>query len=217
VKISKRECLFLFVAVVGGCSPSVINLSEPNGGGDATQFEAVAPVEEQLRLAPRTYVASTLKQVFGPSSEVTVQELIEKQITQIGAEACDPYRNDCEEANGVLGLSPNGDSRLPVIPTNTTIRLALVTRACERIVEKDAAVQFAAADILGEAATETLALPSAEDLAAAYEAFNPGKVLPAETLERLLQVASAAGADGAIEAWRFTLLTLCLDPAWQLP
>lgn len=182
----------------------------------SSRIEPAKRAENQLRLGGRTYVASMLKYVFGPSADRTVEILIEDHVMAMGGESCQPYRNDCEGNDGLAGWSPFGDSVLPSIPRATTLRAALISRACHGIVAKDEAILFATANVLG-GALSTMRQPTEADILAAFNEFSPGRSLNDESAKQLLNVTQRAGEMGMLEAWRFLFLTLCLEPGWQIP
>lgn len=179
--------------------------------GEVFEFSPEAAVnkltaETQLRLASRSFVASTLNDVFGPSAATHVQTLVTNQISAFAGEPCDNYNaTNCGDL-----------TQLPVVATASTQRAALLIRACRRIVNDDRAVTFAAAQA---GAGSPLATPTDSQIDAAFQLFYLGKPLPNDLHTELKGVVQAAVQQGlnATDQWRFLWDLLCGTPYWQVP
>ncbi len=96
--------------------------------------------------------------------------------------------------------------------------MALVIRACERILSLDAVVRTAASQAMGMSAPSPLPEVIEGDIAAAYELFFPGKAPSEEVVRELKTLSHEAQGDGdSLEGWRFLFLSLCICPSWQVP
>lgn len=109
---------------------------------------------------------------------------------------------------------------------------ALLTRSCDLILgsdsaahKSDSAVRNAVSKItkISAATVPTaLTLPSRDQISLAFTTFHQGKEAPDNVLTALENVSDqaansvAAGGPKGLEAWRFTLLTLCYSPSWLI-
>jgi len=213
------------------CGKSAMEFSEqavptPFGGADAPISQAT---EKRLRLMGRTYVASVLREIFGPSVESVIFKQVELQNGAFGGNPCDPGRRfpsatnpdepiddirDCPDfTRGFVDYARlvSGQSQTELVPVGTTGRMGYTVRACDQIVSQDTAVNTAIQRIGGNPSVK----PSDADVRAAFDAFHPGRV-PSEAVVTALKGVSDAGAS-ALEGWRFLLATLCYSPSWQIP
>lgn len=200
---------------LNGVSLALLLLSLGSGGCAKVSFEfedlfiakgwkVHETSETRLRLGDRSYVSSVLTSVFGPSAEDPAQDLIDPNIAAFGG-PCDPYASGC---NG-------SSSQASVIGVATSSREALRTRACERIVANDTAVNFAVSQAGAMAANR----PADGEIRRAYDLFYPGKNPTHEGFLALENVVASAESQGLapLESWRFLFLSLCLAPDWQVP
>jgi hypothetical protein len=208
-----KAVLVLILVFVASCSKGPLTFrNEENLSSTGPLDRGLLNIaESRLRLAPRTFVATTLNDIFGTSIEATTQDLIGSRVGQFGG-PCDPaIPNDCQQG---------GDSLAPMVPVANSARAALSTRACDKIASSDAAVTFAGAQASTSGTTAiTTRNPNQAEIAAMYDLFFPGRTPNQEILTNLAAIATDARNlnYSYIESWRFILLTLCLSPDWQIP
>jgi hypothetical protein len=174
---------------------------------------------------------STLTGIFGPTAAPITGNLILKspdffgrpcdtaEPSAQGDPACQVNINTSIGRTHIPG-SVNTPSTLPASITSEILRI----RACEEVIAKDEAVTYAArlAESVGDSESISAELPVPDEprIAGAFELFHPGKVAPAEVISALKNLGDASSAATpdlpALEGWRLILLTLCLDPSWQL-
>jgi hypothetical protein len=199
-----------------------------SGGGGSTGITASVNVSTSIvnRLMTRNVLATTLEDVFGPAA------------TAITATMVSPISNDflmggpCDNNDVDCPDDIQEDTQAPMLPATVAGRESMVTRTCDLIVSTDAAIRYAAAQARDESLSQNFSdptdadttAPTTNDLQAAYELFYSGKVPDPTVISQLqtvstqaLVVAKAAGVTPDLDAWRFTLLTLCLAPDWQIP
>jgi hypothetical protein len=174
----------------------------PNG----VEYGVVRTAQNRVKLGDRFYVASVLSQVFGPESDATVNALIRNNPVAFGG-PCDQFGR--EGGNGCAGRLSS--SQVTILPGSMATREGLRMRACEAIVQKDAALVFALTQITKASPDKA---PDDATIEGAYELFFPGAEAPDEVVAALGDVAGQG--DKALESWRLVLLTLCLSPDWQL-
>ncbi len=174
-----------------------VNPPPPAGG--------VAGVRKFVRLETRSYVATTLNEIFGPTAVPLTNSAIANDVINFGG-ACDSYSNNCR----------SNESQGAMIPSMTTPRAALVYRICDKILSNDAAVDYARA-LTGAASSTTL--PTALNISGTYGLFYVGRTLSVATSGALQSVVdqTTSLAYPAIEAWRALFLTLCHSQDWQIP
>jgi hypothetical protein len=209
--VKMRILIFLSLAVVclhNACNSYRSPKGGSNDGSSQTTYDpGSAAGGGNLRLTHGNYVVGLLNEVFGSTSALSATSaLISGPYTQFGG-TCEKYAST---------PCPAQSSQGSVIPGALTTRFALVTRACDRILQNDAAVTAALAKIGGNATT----FPIPTTVAAAYSLFYPGRNLSANDVgNALLDIAEQAKSQAlpALEAWRFIFLTLCVSPDWQIP
>lgn len=178
------------------------------GGGGANippPVGGVAGVSKLIRLETRSYVATTLNEIFGPTSVPSTNAAIANDVINFGG-ACDSYSNNCG----------TNESQGAMIPAMTTPRAALVYRICDKILADDAAVEYART-LAGGASSATL--PTTLNISGAYGLFYVGRVPPMTATTALQNIVnqSTALSYPAIEAWRGMFLALCHSQDWQIP
>lgn len=169
-----------------------------------------------IRIGDREQVSSVLVNVFGPAAQKAVTENVLRKPALFGG-PCDIHS---ESAQSEPNCTFEDVSAGPV-PVVTSAREALRTQTCDRIVQDDAAIRYAAAQArdLDDGSFIDSEAPGDADIQAAFELFVPGRTLPADALEALKTgvVAGAQKQSGkTAEGWRFLFLTLCLSPQWEI-
>lgn len=171
----------------------------------------------RLRLATRSYVSTSLKDIFGPTSVTIVDKHVTSQVAAFGGEPCDPNVGPC--------AVKVGESQLPMVPNAVPARLALTGRACQELVSLastlNAAIQNArvSSQLAGTNLPTTITAPSDRDIAAAFDLFYTGKPMTeavASDLREMLKGLADLG-HGPLEQWRLLLGVLCESPGWQIP
>lgn len=218
--------LCMLSLLAGACSPMQFEFSgfrkadEPHSDSHPVTTSGKLTLQEtsesRLRISSRSYLKSTLDEIYEPSVATATSNLIGDKAGQLGG-ASDPYQ----------ALDRPGFTQVQSIPSASSARSALIERVCDVIHQNDTAVLAAAAKVLGAPATAaSLKLPTEQDLASAYSLYYPGKSPSEELLEdlsqivvqaRTLQPAPRETLLAPVEAWRFVFLTLCLSPEWQVP
>ncbi len=162
---------------------------------------------QKLKLATRSLVADTLTQVFGATAKAPVEALITTQYAAFSGEPCDRY----VDKNCAVS-----ESTLSMLPGPSSLRFALVNRACNQIVQSDAALSNAAKLAAPEATTNEA--PNDAQIESLFEIFHGGRAPTKEVLGSLSTLVreSMSLENRPLEAWRFLLLSLCENPGWQL-
>lgn len=210
---------------LGGCSMVSSKFVAENGSAKIQiTTPAINLFSSDLKLATKNYVASTLRQIFGdgsshPLQDQIISKLIDAKYGSFGGGPCDPYAHTGCGLSSVPGLSTMGEAALPQVPAIATARMALTVRACDKLAATDDAIYFAvgliqATGVTGSTAAKTP--PTDKQITQLYELFHPGATPSSTTAMDLSNIATKASLYGAMEAWRFVLLTLCLSPSWQV-
>jgi hypothetical protein len=177
--------------------------------------------DERLRIGNRVYIASVLQDIFGSSSTTPITNLISTPtyVDVLGG-PCNAYSDIGRVDYGQITVGSDcasvASAQVQAIPVSTTARGALLTRTCDLILSQDAAVLNAASLALGTVVDVT-SLPgmTSASVAKTYDLFYLGRPIDATAATQLLAVANSG--ENSLESWRFTLLTLCYAPDWQIP
>lgn len=162
-------------------------------------------VRKVVRLETRTYVASTLNEIFGPSAVSITRNAVSNNPISFGG-PCDPYSNGCISSN----------TQAPLIPGVTSARSALLYRTCDKLMSVDTAVEYARG-LTGAASSGTLPTPA--QISSAYGLFYVGRVAPLNVTNALQAAITQTTTLSypTIEGWRVLFLTLCHAGDWQIP
>lgn len=169
-----------------------------------------------IRIGDREHVASVLTNVFGPTAARAISENITRKPALFGG-PCD-VQAESVQPDPACGTADIGAA---IVPSVTTAREGLRTQTCDRIVQEDAAIRYAAAQVrdLPDGDFSVTEMPTIADIKAAYELFMPGRPLPDDIAAELKNgvVEGAKNSGGSTtESWRFLFLTLCISPQWQI-
>ncbi len=169
-----------------------------------------------LRSASRKFVSTKLNDIFGGSAGAVTSSLIANDAGRFGG-PCDLYATDFNGSQNYGNCNLHADSQASLIGPQTPSRQSLVVRACQRIVQDNAAVSAAVTNAVGSNATGRA--PASGDIQSMYELFYTGRVATDATLAALAMVGTGAQQKGygTMGAWRYILLTLCQSPDWQVP
>ncbi len=177
--------------------------------------------DERMRIGNRLYIASTLQDIFGASAMAPVTTLISAPANyEVLGGPCNGYSDIGVINYGTLSIgsdcASNASAQVQAIPMVNSARGALITRACNLILNADAAVLNAATLALGNSVTTaTIPAMNAASIQKTYDLFYQGRPMSTAISADLLAVANFGTT--ALESWRFTLLTLCYAPDWQIP
>lgn len=179
--------------------------TNPSGSNPPAPVGGTAGVKRVVRLESRSYVATTLNEIFGPAATSLTKSAIADNVLQFGG-PCDSYSSNCDSS----------ETQAAVIPAMTSPRAALVYRTCDKILSNDVAVEFARG-LTGAISSSTL--PNALQISSAYGLFYVGRTAPLAVTTALQAVIDKSEALGypAIEAWRNLFLSLCHAQDWQVP
>lgn len=216
--------LALAATALPGCMAQIGSPHEPppgDGVPDAgvTVPPALPPPQAELTLGDRDYIASVLKEIFTPTGhEAFLDDVLSAEIRSsmgLFGGTCNVYSSeglsDCSLQ--YPGQFLTNDVAGPVRQPTSAAREARRLRACERIIDRPAAVQAALRKIPKASLDER---PGALQLAAAFDLFYPGQPLPADTQRALAALVDDA-KNAPDESWQLLLLALCQSPGWQLP
>jgi len=185
-------------------SKSALSLPSPMG------YNVGQAGESELKLASRVFVVSTLSAIFGPSIKTDLEETIEREVFRFGG-ACDA--NNPSSCPSQVNLLSGSD--VSSVPKFSSGRAGIQIKACDRIVQKNSAIEYALREIN---AWPLVSNPRIDDIAQAYQLFYPGKQPALQVIYALLNISSEAQKNNfaLIDSWRFIFLTLCMSPDWQL-
>ncbi|MDZ4660731.1 MAG: hypothetical protein SGJ18_03845 [Pseudomonadota bacterium] len=176
-----------------------------NGANPPPPKGGTTGVRRVIRLETRSYVATTLNEIFGPVAAPLTKGAIADNVIQFGG-PCDSYSFGCSSA----------ESQAAIIPGMTSPRAALVYRTCDKILSNDGAVEFARG--LAGAGSSTV-LPTAGQISNAYGLFYVGRTAPVTVTTALQSLVNQTTTlqYPTIEGWRSLFLTLCHAQDWQVP
>ena len=166
------------------------------------------------RLAARSYVSSTLNEIFGPAAKSSTYDYIFKQPT-IFSGPCDVYeqiRTGHDKIHDIATscFERNDTSILPLYGKSNLLRSGYMIKICLKLTNNDEALNFALrkAGILN--ADRTLLK---KDLKSLYKLFYPFKNINSKST---LALDSLAGEYKGKKKWKVVLNLLCTDPAWTI-
>lgn len=173
-------------------------------------------VSTRPRLADRVYVASVLRDLFGPGAQEKINEYILAPDSVMGG-ACDYYSqirtgpgpNDFHPSGGRC-LSGKMAPSIPMVPQANLVREGYVMKACEYLTNTRDTFTYFLAQTLGSGGNEV----TDDRLTKVFQSFQPAKTPTPQVLAALRKVAAATTRDQ--NAWRSITLTLCMDPQWQV-
>lgn len=160
----------------------------------------------KLLLGTRTYVSSLFRTLFMTTGSETainakILDLIDRQPASFGG-PCVPYEG---------GAACPGDRLInrnaPVLPLPSVTRRGFFIRACQEILSIDVAVT----NVLGKVGLNTASVATSQNIDKLVNLFTPGRMVDGETIGSLIQIHMMAKTQSLsdLEAWRFTVLSLC--------
>lgn len=183
-------------------------------------YEVESTVQSRVRLGGQRYVQSFLKQTFGAHNEADLKRLIARRIVSFGGGSCDRYvEGDCVNSVPFKGRQVYsvraGEAQMPPVRIANPAASALVARACDLMLARDASV-LQGARAAGVNATSVSALPAVSDdhLRALIRHFFLLANEDANAMAKLRAVADGV-TGGPKESWRFVLLSFCLS-SWEV-
>ena len=203
-----RRLLAVAIAFSVACgSPTGLNFRGETDLGSQVDSSLLESSASRLRLGSRIYIATVLNDIFGAAAESTTVALVLNEPAYFGG-PCDKYLGDCTEA---------GQSQFAITPVPTSPRAGLLIRACDKIVSNDTAVLNAVGQVRSD--TMPVPAPTSSDLAGLFDLFNPGRAPTAQVLAGLEGIVAEVSSQSLapLEAWRFTLFSLCTSASWQIP
>jgi hypothetical protein len=208
----RRLLGFAALALLGACAPENFNfdfsgfLKRPPHGETRTQ-----DAEMTAKLVTKEQLLSVLESVFGTLSPGARDLALNNSAVLGGAE-------DYYERGSLAAMRASNS------PISMSAREALRLRLCHQVARNDTHVREAVARLSGLSGgaltTKLAAGPDDVDLTQAYQLFFPGDEPSEDVVTALRDIGEEAQVSipmsgGLNEAWRFVLLTLCIDPAWQ--
>lgn len=180
----------------------------------------LAATAVQIPLGSRFYMASAFRDIFtagakDASIENLIFELIIQRPEELGGSASrfDPDKDGLRQTDRyylqkIVEHRPNA----PVAGRNAVTRQGFVLRACQEILQVDSAVTSA----LSKAGNLTPNSPANDvNLTNVFQIFVLGGSPSTQVLTDLKALHARALQISATEAWRFTLLAMCNNPAFQ--
>lgn len=171
-------------------------------------------------LGTRLYMASAFRDIFsaGPTDtaiESLIDQLLVQRADQLGGLASrfdgdyDAVKNsDRYYSYKIVEHRPNAG----VVGLTSVTRQGFISRACEEVLQNDSAVTNA----LRRAGSLNTTSPANDDnIKSVYELFTFGEAPGSQVLTDLKALHARGRQISATEAWRFTLLAICLNPAFQ--
>jgi hypothetical protein len=177
------------------------------------------PLESQIRLTNRNFIAAKLESVFGPSAKASIDAIVMNQAYHaVLGGPCNSY-SEISTQFPFNVTSPDcalpAYAQAPMIPRASTARAALLTRACDRILSQDDAIFFALSQALSSSVTGiNIERPNQNAILETFKLFSPTRELPSLAQSAVMKVADSQAL--ATDAWRFVLLTFCYQPDWQV-
>lgn len=173
------------------------------------------------RIASRKYVKSVLIDVFGPSIDQELNRTILSQSPSFSG-PCDRYETTRTKAPGYLNSDPvveehdcfvgKEDINLSMNGSTNVLRAGWTIQACEVATDNINALDYAKNKIFNGGSVVN---PSNTSLDNAYQLFYPGKTLPTDISDALMQVSNLE-QDTNLK-WKNVLLTICMSSEWQAP
>lgn len=175
-------------------------------------------IQHKPRLADRFFVYSVLNHVFGPRAADFTQDTIMRYGSPLGG-PCDIYEQirigeKISDVKDPLSLCPNGKagSRLPMIPTDSTVREGRLSRACKELSEDKEALTYAA--------QKSKALNFESDISEStiqnvYRLFDPSFDLDLQQTKKLFSNLSSLKIPNK-QKWQILLQTTCSNSFWQI-
>jgi hypothetical protein len=224
--IVNSSVIILLLLFSAGCHKTLLKfgIDQPS---QSTESTSVTKMSANLRLGGRHYQSSFLKNIFGPDVESITRVRIEKRISEFG-DPCnhyemvgtgidmsgDPYYVNPEDpdSNCYDSTLPNPSHTMASINGHSNaLKEGWRLQACDQIVAVDSNVNFAIQRITGSSNVST---PSEANIKDAFDAFYPGSPPSSDIISALKDVSSSVSTP--LDQWRWTLLTLCIAPDWQI-
>jgi hypothetical protein len=174
-------------------------------------------VVKNLRLGDRFYIESVLIDVFGNSLRPVTQKYI---INSAGALSgpCDNYEqvrigDEADSFADPHSACPGGKlaTTIPTIGSSSLLRQGHITKTCEEALRNKVAFDYVLNKIFVDS---PISEPDSESLQRAFSLFNPELVLNSKIKGKLLRIDHSNKNNR--ERWASIILTLCLDPGWQI-
>lgn len=170
-------------------------------------------------IGTRTYLASTLESLFVAESEERNSEdnkilqvilnLILKQSGALGGPCQSRYEGSIE-CPGSAKLNNTAE----MLPLPNSLRKGYMLRSCEEILAKDRAIHNA----LEKSKIETTSTADPGKISQVFNLFYPGRLPTSEVINELVNSHDImlTKGQGPLNAWRFTLLSLCKSSMLEL-
>ncbi|MBK8205015.1 MAG: hypothetical protein IPK68_22865 [Bdellovibrionales bacterium] len=183
---------------------------------DTTPPPQGRPLSYVAPIGTRVYVVSTFTDLFLPevaqrtAADTPILNLINALLLDKTGALGGPCRKYETRCVGDL----NENIAALMLPAPSTLRKGYMTRACEEILAKDRSVQNA----LSRAGITLTAAANTTNLRRLFDHFYPGHNPNTAIISSLISVVSDSRTKGLgdLNAWRYTMVPLCVGSALEL-
>lgn len=173
-------------------------------------------------IGDRWFISNVLLDIFGPSAHQVVRENVIWVPESFGG-GCDLYemsKIDYSNWEFLDSYCPNLSTGIalkqPAIKASSTVREGWLIRTCELLVKNPSAMTYAVQRVkqVTQDASANIAI-NANTISAAYHLFNPYRTPASEVVDKVLEF-NNSNSSSIEEKMQILILTLCIDPTWQM-